>query len=159
MLVIACVLLGLLAGETLDRLVVGFYAWKYLDIGQWADYSRHADLGNGMFVYPVEAILSTILLIIASVFLFKIRAEIKPDTFWEIHLATVFSVIGLLLTFSAGPFMLSIRHISERGLLQNAFDNFYFWSTFRGIAHITSFIFLVIGISKQFHISGKRALQ
>ena len=146
-LVTASILMGLLAGETFDRLVIGFHAWKYVDITSWANYSRHADLGNGIIVYPIEAIGGSILLLISSIILLRNKSD-KPHklSFLQIHLATLVSLVGLFLTFLAGPFMLSVKHLNDPDLLQNAFDKFYYWSTFRGIAHILSFIFSILGM-------------
>jgi hypothetical protein len=145
----AGILSGLLAGETFDRLVIGLPAWKYVDISSWATYSRHADLGNGIFIYPFEAIGSCALLTTASVILFRIRRRfpVKIPTL-QIYLAAFFSLLGLSLTFAAGPYMLSIRHISDPSGLQHAFDRFYYWSAFRGIAHILSFVFCIWGSIK-----------
>jgi hypothetical protein len=145
----ASILSGLLAGETFDRLVIGLRAWKYVDISSWANYSRHADLGNGIFVYPFEAIGSVILLMTASVIILRLtnRYNLKFPTI-QIYLATILSLLGLLFTFFAGPYMLSIRNISDPSILQNAFNEFYYWSTFRGIAHISSFVFCIWGFIK-----------
>jgi|ERR1041385_3612346 hypothetical protein len=135
------VLFGLLAGETIDRIVIGERAWQYAGINAWANYSRHADLGNGIFVYPFEAITGVIFLIAASVILRKNKPA-PPGVSLIIYVSTFFAVTGLLLTFWAGPFMLSIRKTNDPVQLQFAFDQFYYWSAFRGLAHLLTFLCL-----------------
>src|ERR1700752_777580 len=99
LLMSACVLSGLLTGETVDRLVIGFPAWKYTGIAAWAEYSRHADLGNGVFVYPLEGMLSFLLLLASSVLLITSKnIFIKRHFSLSVHLSTVFAVIALILT-------------------------------------------------------------
>lgn len=44
---------GLLAGLSLDRSLVALPAWRRLDVEAWAVFSRHADLGRGLVLYPV----------------------------------------------------------------------------------------------------------
>jgi len=137
-----CILSGFLAGETVDRLIVGLPAWHYVDINAWAEYSRHADLGNGTFVYPLEAIGSFLLLIIASGILFKNKI-VRKSVSQMVYLSTTFALIVLVLTFFAAPFMLSIKNLNDPASLQYAFEKFYYWSTFRGVVQILSFVVCV----------------
>ena len=58
---------GILAGGVVDRVVVGGPAWHELGAEAWAAYSRHADLGNGLVAYPVQAIGGALLIISAAV--------------------------------------------------------------------------------------------
>ena len=51
-LVIATIVVAGLASP-LDRVVVGIPAWQDLGAEAWAAYSRHADLGAGLIVYPI----------------------------------------------------------------------------------------------------------
>jgi hypothetical protein len=139
LLAAATVLTGLLAGETVDRLIVGFPAWQQVDILTWAEYSRNADLGNGVFVYPIEGIGSFLLLMTASVLLFRTKI-IDRSYVVPVHLASVFAASALILTFFAAPFMLSIKNISDPASLQYAFNRFFYWSTFRGISLVLSFL-------------------
>src|SRR6266568_3222985 len=60
LLVLAALLGGILVGGGVDRIVVGFPAWR---AAAWAKYSRGADLGNGSIFYPVVAIGHTVLTI------------------------------------------------------------------------------------------------
>jgi hypothetical protein len=147
-LVFACVLSGLLAGATIDRFVIGYPAWPYAGIVAWANYSRHADLGIGKFVYPVEAIVSLLLFIAASYIISSHKASLKQYAI-PVYSAAILVAVGLFLTFFAGPYMLSIRNMPDnQALLQNAFEHFYFWSFFRGAAQVLSFFCCVWALSK-----------
>jgi hypothetical protein len=44
--VVATVFSGALAGLSIDRMVVGLPAWRRVGLLGWANFSRHADLGN-----------------------------------------------------------------------------------------------------------------
>ena len=45
-----------LAGGGLDRVAVAMPAWRIVGANGWAAFSRHADLGNGLVLYPTAAI-------------------------------------------------------------------------------------------------------
>src|SRR4051812_1808820 len=102
----ASIFLGFLAGENIERLIVGFPSWQHIGILVWAEYSRHADLGNGIFVYPIEAIGSFLLLIAASIIVVQ-NKPIDKSLSIPVHFASFFAALGLVFTFFAGPFMLS----------------------------------------------------
>jgi hypothetical protein len=44
--VVATVFSGALAGLSIDRMVVALPAWRRVGLLGWANFSRHADLGN-----------------------------------------------------------------------------------------------------------------
>jgi hypothetical protein len=57
---------GVLAGENIDRGLVQMPAWRKVGVQAWAAYSRHADLENGFFLYPTEAIGGALFTIAAA---------------------------------------------------------------------------------------------
>ncbi len=68
LLTLACILSGFLAGENIYRYVLEVPAWRHINIINWGEYSRHADLSyRGIFLLPTEAIVSAFLLLIASI--------------------------------------------------------------------------------------------
>jgi hypothetical protein len=138
-LMAAVLLSGLLVGATVDRFVVQFPAWRQLGASAWADYSRLADLKNGVFLYPFEAVGSFLLLVVVCFASFSFTKEFRSFTL-TVYFATGLAAFGLLFTFFAAPVMLSLRNGSnDAALLQNAFDRFYYWSFFRAIAQVLSF--------------------
>jgi hypothetical protein len=121
-----------------------------VSILNWAAYSRHADLGNGLFLYPLEAIGSFLLLFTASVIILFHKSLFKQVAL-PAHLAVVFAAIGLIFTFFAAPLMLSIRTIGNNEiLLQKAFDKFQFWGMLRAIAQLLSFLACVWAFTGNF---------
>ena len=125
LLILAIILSGLLAGADVDRYIVHVPAWRHLDIRTWAEFSKHADLGNGLFLYPVEAIGSFVLLAIAS-FIMTFRKQLKYIAI-PVHVVAILSAIGLIFTFLAAPIMLSLKTIgNDPAVLQHAFDKFHY---------------------------------
>jgi len=134
----ALVLSGWLTGGTVDRFVVQFPAWRHIAISQWAAFSRHADMGNGLFLYPFEAIGSFILLLAAAVIILQSKPYLRTVAL-PVYCAVVFAALGLFFTIYAAPVMLSIRTENDPLFLQHAFDSFYFWSAYRVIVQVLSF--------------------
>jgi len=135
---IACFLSGVLAGIDLDSVVVRFPAWRHLGSHAWATYSREADLGNGIVLYPLLAIGHT-LLIIAVVF--GVRQNGPFQALAAAYSATGLAIAGLLLTAGAAPVMLGLKRIGNDPVaLDNALRAFARWSTFRAVAQVLAFI-------------------
>ena len=103
---IACVLSGSLAGINIDGFVVRFPAWRQLGAEAWAAYSREADLGNGIFLYPILAIDHALLVVGITIDLhYRGPAAALPAAYVTVALAFA----GLLLTARAAPIMLSLK--------------------------------------------------
>lgn len=120
------VVLGLF-GSSIDRVVVATPAWEHLGALDWAAYSRHADLGNGLILYPIIGILPTVLAIAAAITHRLDRAAPRPATA-PIYLAAL-SMIGVMVTTAvAAPIMLNVGNLgNDKGALQQAFDQFTLW--------------------------------
>jgi hypothetical protein len=131
---------GILAGVTVDRGLVGLQAWHELGVLAWANYSRSADLGNGLVLYPTLAIGGALLTLAAAVGLVRQPAR-KRSIAVAVYVSATLALAGLLLTFKAAPFMLSLRSIGNDDLahLQQAFDSFWFWSSIRGVLQVLAF--------------------
>jgi hypothetical protein len=142
----ATIFSGSLAGATIDRFIVQFPAWRHLDIVTWAAYSRHADLGHGLFLYPFEAIGGFLLLAGASMQLFLLPQPAKRFAIW-VYAATLFAAMGLAFTFFAAPVMLSLRKTgSDPALLHDIFDRFYYFSFYRAVVQILAFFTCVAAV-------------
>jgi hypothetical protein len=59
LLIAATFMGGLLAGGNVDRAFVAMPAWEQMGAIAWEQFSRHADLGNGLVLYPLEAFGAT----------------------------------------------------------------------------------------------------
>ena len=97
LLIAATVLAGFLAGGDLDRAVVAMPAWQHVGAIGWAAFSRNADLGNGLFLYPFEAIAGALLILgaIATFYVGQIR---QRRTLLLLYAGLICSVGGLLFT-------------------------------------------------------------
>jgi len=140
LLVAATLASGILAGGVIDRVVVGGPAWHELGAGAWATYSRHADLGNGLVAYPIEAIGGALLIIAAAVSKYLDRSATSPAGI-SLYCAVVFSLAGLVLTVKAAPMMLSLAVPQSTAATQQAFDEFFLWGLYlRGATIMLTFI-------------------
>jgi hypothetical protein len=145
LLMLAAVLFGGLFGSLLDRSLVATPAWRRLGVAAWAEYSRHADLGNGDIVYPVGAILWWGLVIGATI-AYR-RDPAAPRTAgWPMYLA-VGSVLGAIgSTIIAAPVMQHVGTVpdSDFAALHNAFQIFTLWGVYiRGLFFGLAFVFTV----------------
>jgi len=137
----AALLHGILAGSTIDRILVGIPAWREVGVVAWANYSRSADLGNGLILYPGLAIGGALLSLGVAVGLIWQPTRLRRVSV-PIYMAVGLALAGLLLTFKAAPFMLSLRTIGNEDVthLQQAFDGFWFWATIRGVIQVLAFV-------------------
>jgi hypothetical protein len=115
-------------------------AWQSVGVLGWSNYSRSADLGNGFVLYPILAIGGT-LLSLAAVVIFVREAKHQPVVAIPVYADAALAVAGLLMTFKAAPFILSLRHIGYEDLasLQQAFDGFRQWAGFRTVLQTLAF--------------------
>ena len=138
LLVSATVLIGLLAGVDVDRAIVAMPAWERVGAAAWAEFSRRADLGNGLVLYPLEAVGAFVLMLLTIVSLRVDRAA-KAHVMLPLCGALGLAAAGLLCTLKAAPIMLSVGHHSDPTSLQQAFDGFRFWGDIRGAAQVLAF--------------------
>jgi hypothetical protein len=129
-----------LAGGAVDRVVVGGPAWHQLGAEAWAEYSRHADLGNGLVAYPVEAVGGALLIVSAAVSNYFDRNASFVTTI-SLYCAVIFSLVGLILTVKAAPIMLGLAALQSPSAAQHAFDDFFLWGLYlRGTTIVLTFI-------------------
>ena len=115
-------------------------AWRKVGARGWAAYSRHADLENGLFLYPTLAIGGAIFTIAAAI-LFHFDITAPASAALPIYLSVALVLGGLLATIKAAPIMMSLRRIDDNAsALQKAFDGFRRWGNVRGICQILAFL-------------------
>jgi hypothetical protein len=110
LIVLAAGFSGLLAGASADRGLVQIPAWRRFDVMTWAEHSRHADLGNGRFWYPLLAVGATGLSIGAA-FGVHTSAIVVPGLATPTYLAAFCELAGLSLTALAAPNMIRFAHL------------------------------------------------
>jgi hypothetical protein len=136
----ATIVNGLLAGGNVDRAIVARPAWSQIGFAAWADYSRHADLGNGQWFYPMMALGGTLLSVLAAVFFF-INGRMPRRASWPIVLAAASMIVCLPISFIAAPFIQSLRHIGDQDVaaLSRAFMGSFLWGRFQMALHVLGF--------------------
>jgi hypothetical protein len=139
LLLAATLLGGLLAGVDLDRALVAIPAWQELGAEAWTAFSRKADLGNGLILYPLEAIGSTVLTLAAALS-FRFDQTAPRAASLSLYGAALLAAAGLAFTLKAAPIMLGIRGTSDPVALQHAFEGFVFWGNVRGVCQVLAFV-------------------
>jgi hypothetical protein len=156
LITIACAGSGLLAGGDIYRYVIEVPSWRHLNVTDWAAYSRYADLGNGIFLFSIEAIGSAILLVAASVIVLLRKSAFRTVA-WAVHTSTVFALGGLVFTLFAAPVMLRLQSAgNDVKFLQQSFESFHFWGRLRAVAQVLSFVSCVWALGKAFAIKRTR---
>jgi len=137
LMVMACIVTGWLAGVAIEKYLVRVPAWKKVDILLWAEYSRHAFFGSGFIIHQIEAGCSFILLLVSSIIVIRNRLNFVA---WQIYVATLLTISGIVFTFVTAPIMFSLPELgNDPVLLQNAFNKVYYWGSYRAVAQILSF--------------------
>jgi hypothetical protein len=129
---------GLLAGGNVDRAFVAMPAWEQIGAIAWGQFSRHADLGNGLVLYPLEAFGATLLTLAAAIS-FHFDRVASRNAAVPLYSAALLCIAGLMLTIKAAPFMLGIREVNEPAALQTAFEGFRYWGNIRGACQVLAF--------------------
>jgi hypothetical protein len=136
---------GLLAGASADRYLVQVPAWRQLDVMIWAEYSRHADLGNGRFWYPPLAFAATGLSIAAAAAVYT-RPTPIPGLAPPVYLAAACEIGGLTLTILAAPNLIRLRGARDPAAAERSFRLFHRWGLPRAILQIVAFPILLWAI-------------
>ena len=138
LLVAAAALSGLLAGGNFVRMFIEMPAWRATSALAWANFSRHADLGHGLVIYPLLAIGAALLTWVATIGLWK--APSTSGAVFPMGAASLLLMAGLIFTFFAAPQMLSLRELgNDAPSIQRAFDAFDYYGNLRGGAQILGF--------------------
>ena len=139
LLVLAAFLSGLLAGGDIDRAFVAMPAWQEVGAVAWAEFSRHADLGNGLLLYPFEAFGNTLLTLAAALCFHSDRSASRAAAL-PLYAACMLAVGGLGFTVKAAPIMLAIYDVDDPVALQAAFEGFRHWGNLRAICQVLAFL-------------------
>jgi hypothetical protein len=129
-LIIGSVVIGAFGGAIVDRAVVATPAWRQLGPAAWAAYSAHADLGNGLIVYPIYGI-GLAMLTIAAAISYRLDVGAPRPAGPPIYLAALSAIGVIATTIKAAPIMLGVPDLDTDTIaLQNAFDQFTFWGVY-----------------------------
>jgi hypothetical protein len=130
---------GLLAGLSLDRSLVAMPAWRRVGVRGWAAFSRRADLGNGLVLYPLLGIGGP-LLSIATAVTFALGSSV-PSAAVPVAIAVVLSIAHVLGTVRAAPAMASVGRLTDddEAGLRTAFARFERWQAVRATLQALTF--------------------
>ncbi|MCC6572966.1 MAG: hypothetical protein IT462_04160 [Planctomycetes bacterium] len=134
----ATLLNGLLTGANGDRYVVQVPAWRHFDLQLWAEHSRHADLGNGRFWYPVLAIGAAALSLVVAVAA-TLNAAWAASLGPPAQAAAIFSVGGLVVTGFAAPRLLRLRKPADSSTVAKIFGEFHERGRVRALLQAAAF--------------------
>jgi hypothetical protein len=137
-LILATLISGLLAGFNVDRAFVAMPAWSEVGAVAWAEFSRRADLGNGLILYPLEAIGGALLTLAAAIGVHFDRSAARLAAV-SLYAAVVLVAGGLAFTALAAPIMLGVRGVSDPAALRNAFEGFRYWGDWRALCQVLAF--------------------
>jgi hypothetical protein len=112
LITVGTVLFGLLAGSAVDRGIVSFPARRRVGTIAWARYSRAADLGNGIFLYPVLAIAGA--LAVSAALLVVVAGHGPRRLLVPLAGGLVAGLANLAVTIAAAPKMLRIGKTDDR---------------------------------------------
>ncbi|HEV2428318.1 MAG TPA: hypothetical protein VGV64_00515 [Thermoplasmata archaeon] len=130
---------GLLAGIGLNKAAVELPAGRRLGSVEFARFSRQADLGNGLILYPIVGLAAPALTIAAGVDL--AYAHAFPAAALVLALSAAgFGLLHLGTTAVAAPQMVRIGRLGdERAALDRAYERFRAWNLARSLAGLGMF--------------------
>ena len=130
-LIIAATLVVGLFAPVLDRALVATPAWRELGVQAWADYSRHADLRNGLVVYPAGGILCWVL-VFAAALAHRLDRSAPRRVGLPLYLAALAALGAIVTPVVAAPVMISVGRLSDTdtAALHDAFETFTLWGVY-----------------------------
>jgi hypothetical protein len=144
LIIAATVVVGLF-DSLLDRAFVATPAWHELGVQAWADYSRHADLHNGLVVYSVGGILCW-MLVFAAALAYRLDRAAPRQAGPPLYLAALAALGAIVTTVVAAPVMMHVGQLSDTdtAALHNAFETFTLWGVYvRGVCFAAILVCLV----------------
>jgi len=123
---------AILAGSTIDRLIVQIPALQEMGPVQWAEFSRRADLSKrGLAFYPFIGVGHAALSIASAIAEPRNRAA---------KVAAALAIGGMITTAKAAPIMLGVRKLGDdEAALEQAMHGFVFWSAIRAVCQVGAF--------------------
>ena len=139
---------GIAAGLCDDRSIVQLPAFRRTGLKAWVAFSRHADLENGLYFYPLLAIGGSLLTIGAAWTTRRERAT-SPRARHLADAAAVAAFGAIAATTQAAPNMWRLRRVDDddAATLERSYRGFRFWHGVRSVAFTAAFAFGVAALS------------
>lgn len=138
----AVIVHGLVAGISFDVAAVKLPTRKRIGAVAYARFARGNDMGNGIVVYPIVAILGLLLVAVATVAsYFKHMPE---AVMFPLLAACGGTIAHFLCTAKAAPNMLSLRNApDDEHVIARKLDAFATWHAYRAVFQFLTFVALV----------------
>jgi len=137
---------GILAGLSVDKVIVQLPARRRLGVVVYAAYARAADLGGGLVLYPVVGIGAALLTITA--FPVALFSEAPGATVLLLGIAALRSVLHSVATGIAAPTMMRIgRSPDDEAALTPLLSRFALASGIRAILQVATFVIVLIAVA------------
>lgn len=134
---------GILAGLSLDKVIVQLPARAAMGVIDYARYARAADLRNGVVFYAVTGVGAAVLTVVAALVAFA--AGTSTATRALLGLAAVLSVLHTAATAVAAPTMLRVgRSPDTESTLAPLLTRFARVSAVRAALQVTTFAVLAV---------------
>ena len=142
LVVTAVVVHGLVASISFDVAAVKLPTRKRIGVIAYAQFARGSDMGNGIVVYPIIAILA--LLLVAAATLAAYLMHMSDAVMFPLFAACGGTVAHFLCTARAAPNMLSMRNATDdETFLAHKLDAFATWHAYRAMFQFLTFVALV----------------
>lgn len=143
--VAALVLNGLLAGLSLDKVIVQLPARRRMGAVRYAGYARAADLGNGVAFYSLIGVPAALVTIATSVL--AVTRHASPSVSALLGVGAVLSVLHSAATGRAAPTMFRIGKAEDtESALEPLLTQFAKWSALRAALQVATFAVVVAAV-------------
>jgi len=144
----ATLLGGIVAGFSLNRMLVELPTWKMLGVSQWAQFA-HAELGRGLWIYPLEGLAALALTVAAAVCCY-FDASSQRSAALPLYVAALAAVLAFGVTrFLIAPQVLNLpEHSTEYGVMRNALEQTERWWQVKTGLHLLTFVCNLWGVVK-----------
>jgi hypothetical protein len=144
--VAALLLSGILAGLSLDKVIVQLPARRRMGAVAYAGYARAADLGNGVVFYAVVGIAAAVLTVVA--FGLTLTRSTPETVRVLLGAGAGLSVLHSAATGRAAPMMFRIGRAEDtKAILEPLLTRFARWSAVRAALQVATFVVLVAAVT------------
>jgi hypothetical protein len=137
---------GILAGLSLDKVIVQLPARRRIGVAAYAAYARAADLGNGIAFYATAGVCAAVLTLAA----FGTAAGLgAPEAVtWLLAAAAILTLAHSAMTGRAAPAMFQIgRAGDDPAALALLLARFARWSAARAAAQTVTLIVMAVAVA------------
>jgi hypothetical protein len=148
LLIMACLLSGWMAGNSIEKTFIRVNAWRKMDPLQWAEFSRHEYLGFGFYFHVAEAVGCLLLLLTALIIVNNQKLKFIK---WHLIFALIFSVLFTVLTFLIAPIMFQLKGgDNDADMVKLVFEKVNRLSFYRSILHLACFVLCLFAVGRSF---------